>query len=53
MAKNQSQASLSEVHSSVDTTVPGKSRWRRVLAFSDPLILLVSDIWTPATGQRV
>ncbi len=53
MGKQQSQASLSEIHNSVDTTTPGKSRWRRVLAFSGQLILSVLGIWTQATGQLV
>ncbi len=53
MVKKQSQSSLSEVHNSVDTTVPGQSRWRRVLAFLDRLILSVLDIWIRATGQLV
>jgi len=40
MAKNRSEASLSEVHNSVDTTLPGRSRWRRALAFFGPAYLV-------------
>lgn len=53
MAKNQSQSSLSEVHNSVDTTVPGQSRWRRVLAFFGPAYLVSVGYMDPgnwATG---
>ena len=53
MAKKQSQSSLSEVHNSVDTTVPGQSRWRRVLAFFGPAYLVSVGYMDPgnwATG---
>lgn len=40
MAKHHSEISLSEVHQSVDTTLPHKSRWRRVLAFFGPAYLV-------------
>ncbi len=40
MAKHHSEISLSEVHQSVDTTLPQKSRWRRILAFFGPAYLV-------------
>lgn len=40
MAKHHSEISLSEVHNSVDTTAPNKSRWRRILAFFGPAYLV-------------
>ncbi len=40
MARHHSEISLSEVHQSVDTTLPQKSRWRRVLAFFGPAYLV-------------
>lgn len=40
MAKHHSEISLSEVHQSVDTTLPNKSRWRRILAFFGPAYLV-------------
>ncbi len=40
MSKHHSEISLSEVHQSVDTTNPHKSRWRRVLAFFGPAYLV-------------
>ena len=53
MGKQQSQASLGEIHNSVDTTAPGKSRWRRVLAFFGPAYLVSVGYMDPgnwATG---
>lgn len=38
--KHHSEISLSEVHQSVDTTSPQKSRWRRILAFFGPAYLV-------------
>ena len=40
MARHHSEISLSEVHQSVDTTLPQKSRWRRILAFFGPAYLV-------------
>ena len=40
MTKLQSDASLSEVHQSVDTTNTKKPRWRRVLSFFGPAYLV-------------
>lgn len=37
---SQSDASLNEVHGSVDTTTPGKPGWRRILAFFGPAYLV-------------
>lgn len=36
----KSDASLSEVHGSVDTTAPGKPVWRRILSFFGPAYLV-------------
>ena len=38
--RHHSEISLSEVHKSVDTTKPGKSRWKRILAFFGPAYLV-------------
>lgn len=40
MSKHHSEISLSEVHQSVDTTQPGKSKWKRILAFFGPAYLV-------------
>ncbi|HOZ84197.1 MAG TPA: Nramp family divalent metal transporter, partial [Niabella sp.] len=40
MDRHHSEISLSEVHQSVDTTIPHKSRWKRVLAFFGPAYLV-------------
>lgn len=40
MMKLQSDASLSEVHQSVDTTNTSKPRWRRILSFFGPAYLV-------------
>ncbi|MFT4094985.1 MAG: Nramp family divalent metal transporter [Niabella sp.] len=40
MDRHHSEISLSDVHQSVDTTLPQKSRWRRVLAFFGPAYLV-------------
>ena len=40
MTKLQSDASLSEVHQSVDTTNSKKPRWRRILSFFGPAYLV-------------
>nr|WP_262915205.1 Nramp family divalent metal transporter [Niabella ginsengisoli] len=40
MARHHSEISLSEVHKSVDTNLPHKSRWRRILAFFGPAYLV-------------
>lgn len=38
--RHHSEISLSEVHQSVDTTAPHKSRWKRILAFFGPAYLV-------------
>jgi manganese transport protein len=40
MKKPHSEISLSEVHGSVDTTMPRKSRWKRIAAFLGPAYLV-------------
>lgn len=40
MMKLQTDASLSEVHQSIDTTAAGKPGWRRVLSFFGPAYLV-------------
>ncbi len=40
MKRHHSETSLSDVHQSVDTTRPYKSRWRRILAFFGPAYLV-------------
>ena len=40
MKRHHSEISLSEVHQSVDTTAPRRSRWRRILAFFGPAYLV-------------
>ena len=40
MKRHHSEISLSEVHKSVDTTAPRRSRWRRILAFFGPAYLV-------------
>ncbi len=40
MRTQESSASLSEVHQSIDTTRPQRSKWRRILAFFGPAYLV-------------
>lgn len=40
MKRHHSETSLSDVHQSVDTTRPYKSKWRRILAFFGPAYLV-------------
>lgn len=40
MKRHHSEISLSEVHKSVDTTAPHRSRWRKVLSFFGPAYLV-------------
>lgn len=40
MKQHRTDASLSEVHQSVDTTAPNKPLWRRILAFFGPAYLV-------------
>lgn len=40
MSRHHSEISLSEVHKSVDTNQPGRSKWKRVLSFLGPAYLV-------------
>lgn len=40
MSRHHSELSLSDVHKSVDTNRPGKSRWKKMLAFFGPAYLV-------------
>lgn len=40
MRRHHSEISLSEVHKSVDTNHPGRSKWKRVLSFLGPAYLV-------------